>query len=189
MKINTAYRELPPAFFFTEIGARVSAYEAAHPDRKLLRLGVGDVTGPLSSAVIEALHRAVGEQARAETFHGYLPETGTDFMKAAVAAYYGRRGVDLAPGEIFISSGAADDLGAVGNLFSDRARVLVTEPAYPAYVDTNRMAGRPVIHLAGTRENGFLPLPGPEQDADLVYLCSPNNPTGAAYTRSQLRQW
>ena len=189
MKINTAYGALPPAFFFTEIGARVSAYQAAHPDQQLLRLGVGDVTGPLSPVVIEALHRAVSEQASAETFHGYLPETGTAFLKAAVATYYRQRGVDLAPQEIFISSGAADDLGAVGNLFSADARVLVAEPAYPAYVDTSRMAGRQINHLRGTRENGFLPLPDDAADADLIYLCSPNNPTGTAYTRAQLQQW
>ena len=189
MKINTAYGALPPAFFFTEIGARVSAYQAAHPDQQLLRLGVGDVTGPLSPVVIEALHRAVSEQSRAETFHGYLPETGTAFLKAAVATYYRQRGVDLAPQEIFISSGAADDLGAVGNLFSADARVLVAEPAYPAYVDTSRMAGRQIGHLRGTRENGFLPLPADETDSDLIYLCSPSNPTGTAYTRAQLQQW
>ena len=189
MKINTAYGALPPAFFFTEIGARVSAYQAAHADQQLLRLGVGDVTGPLSPVVIEALHRAVSEQSRAETFHGYLPETGTAFLKAAVAAYYRQRGVDLAPQEIFISSGAADDLGAVGNLFSADARVLVAEPAYPAYVDTNRMASRQISHLRGTRENGFLPLPDDAADADLIYLCSPNNPTGTAYTHAQLQRW
>ena len=189
MKINTAYGALPPAFFFTEIGARVSAYQAAHPHQQLLRLGVGDVTGPLSPVVIEALHRAVSEQSRAETFHGYLPETGTAFLKAAVATYYRQRGVDLAPQEIFISSGAADDLGAVGNLFSADARVLVAEPAYPAYVDTSRMAGRQIGHLRGTRENGFLPLPADETDSDLIYLCSPSNPTGTAYTHAQLQRW
>ncbi len=189
MKINVAYGQLPPAFFFTEIGERVSAYAAAHPDQKLLRLGVGDVTGPLSPVVLEALRRAVDEQGRVETFHGYQPETGAAFMKAAVAAYYERRGVHLSPGEIFISSGAADDLGAMGNLFSIRARVLVAEPAYPAYVDTSRMAGRTVLSLMGNRENGFLPLPSEDLDADLVYLCSPNNPTGTAYTRRQLQRW
>lgn len=189
MKINAAYGQLAPAFFFTEIGERVAAYQAAHPDQQLLRLGVGDVTGPLVPEVMEALRRAVGEQGRLETFHGYLPETGTDFMKAAVSSYYGRRGVELSPEEIFISSGAADDLGAIGNLFSADARALVAEPAYPAYVDTSRMAGRRITHLMGNRENGFLPLPGADTEADLVYLCSPNNPTGTAYTREQLQQW
>ena len=189
MKINAAYGQLAPAFFFTEIGERVAAYQAAHPDQQLLRLGVGDVTGPLVPEVMEALRRAVGEQGRLETFHGYLPETGTDFMKAAVSSYYGRRGVELSPEEIFISSGAADDLGAIGNLFSADVRVLVAEPAYPAYVDTSRMAGRTIVHLRGTRENGFLPLPDDAADADLIYLCSPNNPTGTAYTRAQLQRW
>ena len=188
-RINTAYGQLPPAFFFTRLNDAVSAYAAAHPDQRLLRLGVGDVTGPLAPAVIEAMWRAIGEQSRAETFHGYLPEAGTNFMKAAVAAYYRRWGVSLSPEEIFISSGAADDLGAIGNLFSQEARVLVTEPAYPAYVDTNAMAGREIVHLIGDRENGFLPLPTCDLDADLVYLCSPNNPTGTAYTRQQLQQW
>ena len=188
-RINPAYGSLPPAFFFTRIMDTVAAYQAAHPDRRLLRLGVGDVTGPLSPVVVEAMRRAVAEQSRAETFHGYMPETGTDFMKAAVAAYYGRRGVRLSPEEIFISSGAADDLGAIGNLFSSTARVLVAEPAYPAYADTSRMAGRAVLSVQGNRDNGFLPLPTAELDADLVYLCSPNNPTGTAYTRQQLQRW
>lgn len=187
--INSAYGQLPPAFFFSRLTKTVSDYAADHPDRRLLRLGVGDVSGPLAPAVIEALHRAVDEQSRKESFHGYLPETGTDFMKAAVANYYRRRNVVLSAKEIFISGGAADDLGAIGNLFASNARVLVAEPAYPAYVDTNRMAGREVLPLAGTRENGFLPLPEADTDADVVYLCSPNNPTGAAYTRAQLQRW
>ncbi len=188
-RINSAYTKLPPAFFFSRLTETVSRYAADHPDRRLLRLGVGDVAGPLAPAVIEALHRAVEEQSRPETFHGYQPETGTDFLKAAVAAYYRQRNVILSPAEIFISSGAADDLGAFSSLFSAAARVLVTEPAYPAYADVSRMAGRTILHLAGNRDNGFLPLPTADTEADLVYLCSPNNPTGAAYTRCQLQQW
>ena len=188
-KINTAYGQLPPAFFFTRIGETVASYAAAHPDRHLLRLGVGDVTGPLAPAVIEAMHAAVDEQAHAATFHGYLNEVGTDFMKAAVADYYARRNVILKKEDVFISSGAADDIGAIGNLFSREATVLVTEPAYPAYVDTNRMAGRRIVSLTGNKENGFLPLPTDETDADLVFLCSPNNPTGTAYTGAQLQKW
>lgn len=189
MRINSAYTNLPPAFFFSRLTETVSRYAADHPDRRLLRLGVGDVAGPLAPAVIEALQRAVEEQSRTETFHGYQPETGTDFLKAAVAAYYRQRNVVLSPDEIFISSGAADDLGALGNLFSAAARVLVAEPAYPAYTDVSRMAGRTILHLTANRENGCLPLPTADTDADLVYLCSPNNPTGAAYTASQLREW
>ena len=188
-RINTAYGQLPPAFFFTRLTETISAYAAAHPDQRLLRLGVGDVKGPLAPVVIEAMRRAVSEQSRAETFHGYLPEVGTGFMRAAVADYYGRRNVHLSRSEIFVSSGAADDLGAIGHLFSRDARVVVTEPAYPAYVDTNRMDGREIIRLLGTRENGFLPLPDPDLDADIAYLCSPNNPTGTAYTRAQLQRW
>ena len=187
--LNAAYEQLPPAFFFTRLTETISAYAAAHPDRRLLRLGVGDVKGPLSPVVIEAMRRAVCEQSREESFHGYLPEVGMDFFREAVAAYYARRGVDLSPEEVFASSGAADDLGAMGHLFSQDARVVVNEPAYPAYVDTSRMDGRRIIHLLGNRENGFLPLPTENLDADLVYLCSPNNPTGTAYTRAQLQQW
>ena len=187
--INIAYGQLPPAFFFTRLTETVAAYADTHPDQRLLRLGVGDVKGPLAPAVIEAMRRAVSEQAKAPSFHGYLYEPGMDFFRAAVVAYYAQRGVTLSPEEIFISSGAADDLGAIGNLFSATARVVVNEPAYPSYVDTNRMAGRRIIHLLGTRENGFLPLPGPDLDGDLVYLCSPNNPTGATYTREQLQKW
>ena len=188
-RINTAYGQLPPAFFFTRLTETISAYAAAHPDQRLLRLGVGDVKGPLAPVVIEAMRRAVSEQSREETFHGYLSEVGMAFFREAVAAYYAWRGVDLSPEEVFVSSGAADDLGAIGHLFSRDARVVVNEPAYPSYVDTSRMDGRRIIHLLGNRENGFLPLPTPELDADLVYLCSPNNPTGTAYTRSQLQQW
>ena len=187
--INTAYGQLPPAFFFTRLTEAVVAYADTHPDQRLLRLGVGDVKGPLAPAVIEAMRRAVSEQAKTPSFHGYLYEPGMDFFRAAVVAYYAQRSVTLSPEEVFISSGAADDLGAIGNLFSAAARVVVNEPAYPSYVDTNRMAGRRIIHLLGTRENGFLPLPGPDLDGDLVYLCSPNNPTGAAYTREQLQKW
>ena len=187
--LNVAYGQLPPAFFFTRLTETIAAYAAAHPDQRLLRLGVGDVTGPLASAAIEAMHRAVSEQGSASSFHGYLYEPGMDFFREAVAAYYARRGVALSPEEIFVSSGAADDLGAIGNLFSRDARVVVNEPAYPSYVDTSRMDGRRIIHLLGNRDNGFLPLPGQDLDGDMVYLCSPNNPTGAAYTRAQLQRW
>ena len=187
--INTAYRKLPPAFFFTRLNDTVAAYELSHPGQNLLRLGVGDVTGPLAPAVIEAMRRAVAEQSRAASFHGYLPEVGLPFLREAAAACYGRRNVTVSAEDVFISGGAADDLGAIGNLFTAHARVLVTEPAYPAYVDTNRMAGRKIIRLSGSRDNGFLPLPSPDLDADLVYLCSPNNPTGTAYTRAKLQRW
>lgn len=189
IRVNEGYRFLTPSFFFTKIGEEIAAYEARHPDKRLLHLGVGDVTKPLAPAVIEAMHRAVSEQGEAASFRGYLPETGTDFLKEAVVSYYAKRNVALSPEEVFISSGAADDLGAVLHLFSPENRVLLIEPAYPAYADANQMDGRKILRLSGTPESGFLPLPSPEPDAELVYLCSPNNPTGAAYTREQLQKW
>ncbi len=189
IRINPGYRQMESSFFFNRIHAMTEAYRRAHPEKRLLLLGVGDVTKPLSPAVVEAMHRAVADQGKTETFHGYLPETGLDFLKASVAAYYAERNVPLENGEIFISSGAADDLGAIVHLFARENRVLVTEPAYPAYVDTNQMDGREILHLAGTWENGFLPMPEEAPEAELVYLCSPNNPTGAVYTRAQLQQW
>ena len=189
IRINEGYGSLTPSFFFTKIGEEIAAYEARRPDKRLLHLGVGDVTKPLAPAVIEAMHRAVSEQGEAASFHGYLPETGTDFLKEAVVSYYAKRNVALSTEEVFISSGAADDLGAVLHLFSPENRVLLIEPTYPAYADANQMDGRKILRLSGTPENGFLPLPSPELTAELVYLCSPNNPTGAAYTREQLQKW
>ena len=187
--INSAYAQLPPAFFFTRITETVSAYASSHPDQHLLKLGVGDVTGPLAPAVIEAMRRAVSEQSRSSTFHGYLYEPGLEFFRTAVAGYYSQRNVSLSPEDVFVSSGAADDLGSIGHLFTSSAKVLVVEPAYPSYLDTNLMDGREIRHLIGNRGNGFLPLPDSALDADIVYLCSPNNPTGTAYTRSQLQKW
>ncbi|MBQ1820457.1 MAG: LL-diaminopimelate aminotransferase [Clostridia bacterium] len=189
IRINEGYLSLTPAFFFTKIGEEIAAFEKRHPGKRLLHLGVGDVTKPLAPVVIEAMHRAVSEQGDAASFHGYLPETGTDFLKEAIVAYYARRNVTLSMDEVFISSGAADDLGAILHLFSPENRVLLIEPAYPAYADANQMDGRKLIRLPGTPENGFLPLPSPDLQTELVYLCSPNNPTGAAYTRGQLQQW
>ena len=187
--INPYYVNLKDSFLFYETKARAEAFEAAHPQRRVLRLGIGDVTLPLAPVVIQALHRAVEEQAHRETFQGYMPELGKDFMKEAAVANYARRGVLLEPEEVFVSYGIGDDLGAIGGLFARENRVAVVEPAYPAYVDTNLMAGREIIPIPGTEENGFLPLPTPDLEAELVYLCSPNNPTRAAYPREKLRQW
>ena len=167
----------------------MDALRREHPEERLLLLGVGDVTLPLAPAVIAALHRAAEDQAKQESFQGYMPELGKDFMKQAVADYYARRGTKLDPAEIFISYGAGDDLGVIGGLFAQENRVAVIEPAYPAYVDTNLMAGRTIVSVPGGEDNGFLPLPPEDLEAELVYLCSPNNPTGAAYTRAQLQQW
>lgn len=187
--INSDYSRLTDSYLFYETKLRAERFEAAHPERRLLRLGIGDVTLPLAPVVIEALHKAVDEQARPESFQGYMPELGKDFMKQAAVANYARRGVKLDPEEVFVCYGIGDDLGAIGGLFARENRVAVVEPAYPAYVDTNLMAGREIIPIPGTEENGFLPLPSPALDAELVYLCSPNNPTGAAYSRAQLQLW
>lgn len=187
--INSDYSRLTDSYLFYETKLRAEQFEAAHPERRLLRLGIGDVTLPLAPVVIEALHKAVDEQARQESFHGYMPELGKDFMKQAAVANYARRGVRLDPEEVFVCYGIGDDLGAIGGLFARENRVAVVEPAYPAYVDTNLMAGREIIPIPGTEENGFLPLPDSELDAELVYLCSPNNPTGAAYSKAQLQRW
>ena len=188
--INSCYDDLKGSFLFYETKLRAAAFEAAHPEARLLRLGIGDVTLPLAPVVIEAMHRAVEDQARKETFQGYMPELGKDFMKQAAAAnYYGRRGVKIEPDEVFVSYGIGDDLGGIGGLFARENRVAVVEPAYPAYVDSNVMAGREILPIPGTEGNGFLPLPAPDLEAELVYLCSPNNPTGAAYSAPQLQQW
>lgn len=189
LKPNRNYAALQDSFLFVRITECVNAYQQAHPDQTLIRMGVGDVTLPLCSTVIQALHAAVEEQANAETFHGYLPECGTSFFRKAVAAHYLRRGVRLAPDEVFISSGALDELGDITDLFDHDNTALVMEPAYPAYVDTSVLAGRHINRLAANRGNGFLPMPDGNTRGDLIYICSPNNPTGAAFTRSQLQKW
>ena len=187
--LNENYLRLQDSYLFYRISQRKAAYLAAHPGARLLDLGIGDVSLPLAPAVIAAMHAAVDEQARRESFHGYPPELGLDFMKAAVAAYDRRFGVALDPDEIFISSGAGDDLGAIGDLFAGDVPVAVAEPAYPAYVDTNLMAGREIRRLEGNWDNRFLPRPPEASGAVLAYLCSPNNPTGAAYPRRELQRW
>lgn len=189
IRVNQNFDRLQPSYLFYRIGQTVAQFRAAHPDERLLNLGVGDVHLPLAPVVIEAMHRAADEQSRQESFHGYLPECGTPFLKQAVADYYARLGVGLDTEEIFISYGAGDELGAIGDLFAADNRVAVPEPAYPAYVDTSLMDGRTVLPLPGGAENGFLPLPPEDLEAELVYLCSPNNPTGAAYSRAGLRRW
>ena len=189
LKPNTHYANLQESYLFAGIAKRTEAYRAAHPNLPLYRMGIGDVTLPLCDAVIKALHEAVDEQANAATFHGYLPECGAPFLREAIAAYYGARGVSLETDEVFVSSGASDELGDLLDLFATDNTALILEPAYPAYVDASVIAGRRIIRLDANRENGFLPMPNGNTKADLIYLCSPNNPTGAAYNRAQLQQW
>lgn len=189
MKINRHYQDLKENYLFSEIAKRVSAYTVAHPNAPVIRLGIGDVTLPLCRAAVTAMEDAAREMGTPEGFHGYGPEQGYDFLRNAIQSYYADHGVSLKADEIFVSDGAKSDLGNCLDLFDRDNTVLVPDPVYPVYVDTNLMAGRKVVYAQANEENGFLPLPDPALEADLIYLCSPNNPTGAAYSADQLKQW
>ena len=189
IKLNRHYAELEDSYLFAGIAQRVAAYETAHPGERILRLGIGDVSLPLPEAVVAALHEGVDAQARAETFQGYLPECGAPFLREAIARQYAERGVSLDAGEVFVSSGASDELGDILDLFDASSAALVVEPAYPAYVDANVIAGRRIVRLESGKDDGFAPWPDPAADADLIYLCSPGNPTGAHFTRDKLKAW
>lgn len=189
MKPNMHYTELKDTYLFNTIYRKTDEYLAAHPGEHVLKLGVGDVSYPLCKKVIEALHEAVDDQSRIETFHGYMPEHGAMFLREAIAKYYSSWNVDMTTDEVFVSSGACDDLGDLLEMFDRDNTVLVIEPAYPEYVDTNLLYGRKVIHLPAGEGDGFLPLPDESIDADIIYICSPNNPTGSAYTREKLKKW
>ena len=189
MHFNTHFNDIAQSYLFSTIAQKVAAYSAANPDKTILRLGIGDVTLPLAPAVIDALHGAVDEMSKKETFHGYGPEQGYDFLKESIRGYYRTNGVELEPDEIFISDGAKSDLGNILDIFAADNKVLVPDPVYPVYVDTNVMAGRKVEYMNATAQNGFLPMPDYSVDADIIYLCSPNNPTGAAYSKAQLKEW
>jgi len=186
---NRHYAELKDSYLFYHIAQKTKAYLSEHPGAKLYRLGIGDVTLPLCNAVIKALHQAVDDQASQERFHGYMPECGADFLREAIAGYYAQRNVQLSADEIFVSSGASDELGDILDLFDRSNAAMIIEPAYPAYVDANIMAGRKIVHLPSDCSNGFLPEPDPSSEADLLYICSPNNPTGAVFDRAQLQKW
>ena len=189
LKPNMRYAELKDSYLFNTIYRKTDAYLAEHPGQKVLRMGVGDVTLPLCDAVIGALHAAVDDQANAATFHGYMPEVGAPFLRKAIAEYYKDKGTLVDESEIFVSSGACDDLGDILELFDQDNTVMVIEPAYPEYVDTNILAGRQIIHLESNEQNGFLPAPSEDSKADILYICSPNNPTGAVFDRLQLQAW
>ena len=189
VKPNVHYKELQSSYLFYNISLKTKAYCEAHPGTKLLRLGVGDVTLPLCGEVIKALHEAVEDQAHKERFHGYMPECGADFYKKVLKEYYEKRNVLLAEEEIFASSGASDELGDILDLFSADNTVLVMEPAYPAYVDANVIAGHRIIHYPSDASDGFTPLPKEGLSADMIYICSPNNPTGAVFTKEKLKKW
>ncbi len=190
MKINRHYLDLSESYLFSEIAKRTAAFREAHPEADIIKLGIGDVTLPLCGAVVEAFGAGVEEMGRKETFRGYGPEQGYDFLRDAVRDYYcSEDGVTLDSSEIFVSDGAKSDLGNILDLFSADNTVLVPDPVYPVYVDTNVMEGRKLVYMKGCAENSFLPMPDDSVDADLIYLCSPNNPTGAAYNHEQLKKW
>jgi LL-diaminopimelate aminotransferase len=189
--INQHYRELQDSYLFSTIARKVSAFQSSADLRQkpLIRMGIGDVTHPLCPAVVAAMKEAVEEMGRKETFRGYGPEQGYDFLRDAVRQYYAGRGVLLNAEELFISDGAKSDVGNILDLFEPNLTVCIPDPVYPVYVDTNTMDGRSIVYLDANEENGFLPLPDQRVKAGLIYLCSPNNPTGAVYSRDQLKQW
>ena len=189
MKMNYHYEEISQSYLFSTVAKKAADFQKKYPDREMIKLSIGDVTLPLAGAVIKALHGAVDEMGKAETFRGYGPEQGYAFLQEAIAKYYAGHGVQLDPNEIFVSDGAKSDLGNILDLFDQDNVVLVPDPVYPVYVDTNVMAGRKVLYAPANEENGFLPMPDDSVKADIIYLCSPNNPTGAVYTREQLAQW
>ena len=189
MKINENYLALKESYLFSDIAKKVAAFTAAHPEASIIRLGIGDVTLPLVPAVVEALESASREMGVKETFRGYGPEQGYGFLKDAIKDYYAAKGVSLESDEIFVSDGAKSDLGNILDIFSTDNTVLVPDPVYPVYVDTNIMAGRKIVYVSANEQNDFLPMPDTSVHADIIYICSPNNPTGAVYTKEQLEKW
>ena len=191
IKINTHYQEVKESYLFAEIAKRIRIWQESHPEKadKLIRMGIGDVTRPLPKEVVKALKEASDEMGVAESFHGYGPEQGYDFLREKIQEYYKSFSVDLEKEEIFISDGAKSDLGNILDLFDRGITALVTDPVYPVYVDTNIMQGNKLLYARAGEENGFLPMPDPSVKADLIYLCSPNNPTGAVYDRTGLTAW
>lgn len=186
---NKNYRQLEESYLFSEVARRVAAYSKEHPDKEIIRMGIGDVTLPLCSEVINAMKQAVEEMGNASTFHGYGPEQGYDFLREAIKGYYAEIGVELDADEIFVSDGAKSDLGNILDLFDRQNVVCIPTPVYPVYVDTNVMDGRKIVFSDANESNSFLPLPEDSLEADIIYLCSPNNPTGAVYSKEQLKQW
>lgn len=199
--VNDNYQKLPGSYLFSTIAKKVSAYQEANPDKKLIRLGIGDVTQPIAPAIIEAMHKAVDEMGRAETFRGYAPDLGYEFLRNAIVENdYRARGCDINEDEIFVSDGAKSDSGNIQEIFAVENRIAVCDPVYPVYVDSNVMAGRTgtydpatgmwsnVIYMPCTRENNFVP-DFPKETPDMIYLCLPNNPTGTTITKAQLQEW
>ena len=189
MNINKNYLNLKDSYLFSVIAKKIKEYAAKNPEKQIIRLGIGDVTLPLVPAVINAMQKAVAEMGDAKTFQGYGEEQGYAFLRQAICGYYAKKGVKLGEDEVFVSDGAKSDLGNILDIFSPENVVLIPDPVYPVYADTNIMAGRKIVYMNGNAENNFLPLPDENIKSDIIYLCSPNNPTGAVYNRDQLKLW
>ena len=188
IRLNDNFGRIKESYLFSDIAKKVNAYQAAYPGKKIIRLGIGDVTLPLTPCVTRAMQKAVAEQSEKQSFRGYAPEYGYDFIRAAVSDYYSRRGVSISADEIYVGDGAKSDLGNITDILGDN-KILIPSPVYPVYVDSNLMCGREITLINADAENNFLPAP-PEGDTTyVIYLCSPNNPTGAVYTREGLAEW
>ncbi len=189
MKINSNYLTLNESYLFSTIAKKVNEFSKNNPDKKIIRMGIGDVTRPLCPSVIKAMHSAVDEMGKKDTFRGYGPEQGYDFLKVAIQNYYKKKNVSLEENEIFISDGAKSDIANILDIVSLDNTVMIPNPVYPVYLDTNMMIGRKVVFIDANESNGFLPMPDNNIKTDIIYLCSPNNPTGAVYNRGQLKEW
>ena len=184
MKINSNFDNLVPNYLFAEVAKRTNDFIAKNPDKPVIRMGIGDVTLPLAPVVVEALKKGADELGHKETFKGYPDYEGYAFVREAISAYYKSFGVDVGADEILVNDGAKSDCANIGDIFATDNIVLVTDPVYPVYVDSNIMAGRKIIYAAATEDNGFCAMPDHDVHADIIYLCSPNNPTGSAYSLS-----
>ncbi|MDR2201240.1 MAG: LL-diaminopimelate aminotransferase [Clostridiales bacterium] len=189
MKINKNYAKMKDGYLFAEVAKRTAEYQKANPDKKIIRLGIGDVTIPLCKAAVEAGVSAVREQGEADTFRGYGPYRGYEFLTNAVVDYYKKRGVTIDESEVFVSEGAKNDVANILDIFDAGNTALIPDPVYPVYYDTNVMNGAKIKLIDANKSNGFLPLPHKKLKADIIYLCSPNNPTGAVYNKEQLKAW
>lgn len=188
--INENFLKLKENYLFIDIAKRLNAYRENNPDKTLIRMGIGDVTRPLAPVVVEAMKKAADEMGRPETFRGYEDSgKGYDFLREAISGYYKKLGADVAPEEILVSDGAKSDCGNIVDIFSSRNKIVITDPAYPVYVDSNTMSGKEIIYASSNEENGFAAMPDESVDCDIIYLCSPNNPTGSVYTKEQLKVW
>jgi LL-diaminopimelate aminotransferase len=188
-KLNENYLNLKESYLFSEISHRVNSYISTNPDKRVIRLGIGDVTLPIGPAVISQLHEGVNALANAETFKGYGPEQGYAFLREAIVDYYKQNNVIIDADEVFVSDGAKSDTGNITDLFDKDNVILIPDPVYPVYVDTNIMNGRNITYIDANIQNNFLPMPDHSVHADIIYICSPNNPTGAAYNKEQLKEW